>query len=160
MAAAAATTAAAAAWRARSKVEITVRRAREADFEGVAGIRGMIVPVGMSGATGFLGGKVVIDDPEEAKRRVLMAKVRMLLKNSRFETADFDQLADRGVGFGCEGKFYLYLVYLRRPGTRQLLHLIFKGNSRPWEGSWFVAHIISPRSGLENMANAFVGYIE
>lgn len=56
--------------------QITVRCARETDFEGVAGIRSVIVPVGMSGVTGFLGSKVVIDDPQEAKRRMLMAKVR------------------------------------------------------------------------------------
>lgn len=61
----------------RKGAQITVRRAREADFEGVAGIRGVIVPVGMSGVTGFLGSKVVIDDPQEAKRRMLMAKVRI-----------------------------------------------------------------------------------
>ena len=38
----------------------------------------MIIPVGMSGATGFLGNKVVIDSPEEAERRLLMAKVRVV----------------------------------------------------------------------------------
>lgn len=77
VAAAAAAAATATAARApRKGAQITVRRAREADFEGVAGIRGVIVPVGMSGVTGFLGSKVVIDDPQEAKRRMLMAKVR------------------------------------------------------------------------------------
>lgn len=55
-----------------------MRRAKEADYEGVAGIRGVIIPVGMSGASGFLGGKVVIDDPNEAKRRLLMAKVLLV----------------------------------------------------------------------------------
>lgn len=55
-----------------------MRRAKEADYEGVAGIRGVIIPVGMSGASGFLGGKVVIDDPDEAKRRLLMAKVLLV----------------------------------------------------------------------------------
>lgn len=57
------------------KARVTVRRARERDYQGVAEIRGVIIPVGMSGATGFLGGKVVIDDPAEAERRLLMAKV-------------------------------------------------------------------------------------
>lgn len=57
------------------KARVTVRRARERDYLGVAEIRGVIIPVGMSGATGFLGGKVVIDDPAEAERRLLMAKV-------------------------------------------------------------------------------------
>lgn len=54
---------------------VTVRRAKERDYQGVAEIRGVIIPIGMSGATGFLGGKVVIDDPVEAERRLLMAKV-------------------------------------------------------------------------------------
>lgn len=63
----------------RDMLRVTVRRAKEADYEGVAGIRGVIIPVGMSGATGFLGGKVVIDDPAEAKKRVLMAKVRNMM---------------------------------------------------------------------------------
>lgn len=57
------------------KARVNVRRARERDYLGVAEIRGVIIPVGMSGATGFLGGKVVIDDPAEAERRLLMAKV-------------------------------------------------------------------------------------
>lgn len=52
-----------------------MRRAKERDYRGVAEIRGVIIPVGMSGATGFLGNKVVIDSPEEAERRLLMAKV-------------------------------------------------------------------------------------
>lgn len=57
------------------KARVTVRQAKERDYQGVADIRGVIIPVGMSGATGFLGGKVVIDDPAEAERRLLMAKV-------------------------------------------------------------------------------------
>lgn len=57
------------------RARVTVRPAKEADYQGVADIRGVIVPVGMSGATGFLGGKVVIDDPAEVKKRLLMAKV-------------------------------------------------------------------------------------
>lgn len=57
------------------KPKVTVRQAKERDYQGVAEIRGVIIPVGMSGATGFLGGKVVIDDPAEAERRLLMAKV-------------------------------------------------------------------------------------
>ncbi|CBJ25814.1 acetyltransferase [Ectocarpus siliculosus] len=61
------------------KARVTVRRAREPDYQGVAEIRGVIIPVGMSGATGFLGGKVVIDDPAEAERRLLMAKVADLV---------------------------------------------------------------------------------
>ncbi|CAM9090260.1 unnamed protein product [Ectocarpus sp. 4 AP-2014] len=61
------------------KARVTVRRARERDYQGVAEIRGVIIPVGMSGATGFLGGKVVIDDPAEAERRLLMAKVADLV---------------------------------------------------------------------------------
>lgn len=56
---------------------VTVRRANERDYKGVAGIREVIVPVGMSGATGFMGGKVVIDSPAEAEKRLLMAKVWM-----------------------------------------------------------------------------------
>lgn len=67
--------AAAAAAKPLRRAAVTVRRAKEADYEGVARIRGVIVPVGMSGATGFLGSKVVIDDPAEAKKRLLMAKV-------------------------------------------------------------------------------------
>lgn len=54
---------------------MTVRRAKERDYRGVAGIREVIIPVGMSGATGFMGGKVVIDSPAEAEKRLLMAKV-------------------------------------------------------------------------------------
>ncbi|CAN0257772.1 unnamed protein product [Ectocarpus sp. 12 AP-2014] len=61
------------------KARVTVRRARERDYQGVAEIRGVIIPVGMSGATGFLGGKVVIDDPAESERRLLMAKVADLV---------------------------------------------------------------------------------
>lgn len=53
-----------------------MRQAREPDFEAVAGIRAVTVPVGMDGATGFMGSKVVIKDPAEARRRRLMAKVR------------------------------------------------------------------------------------
>eukprot|EP00903_Cladosiphon_okamuranus_P014189 g13184.t1 len=53
---------------------VTVRRAKERDFQGVAGIREVIIPVGMSGATGFMGSKVVIDSPVEAEKRLLMAK--------------------------------------------------------------------------------------
>ncbi|CAM9994934.1 unnamed protein product [Scytosiphon promiscuus] len=63
----------------RGKARVTVRRARERDYQGVADIRGVIIPVGMSGATGFLGGTVVIDDPAEAERRMLMAKVADLV---------------------------------------------------------------------------------
>lgn len=58
-----------------TRSRVTVRRAKERDYQGVADIRGVIIPVGMSGATGFLGGKVVIDDQVEAERRKLMAKV-------------------------------------------------------------------------------------
>lgn len=54
---------------------VTVRRAKEQDYQGVAEIREVIVPVGMSGATGFMGGKVVVDSLEEAEKRLLMAKV-------------------------------------------------------------------------------------
>lgn len=54
---------------------VTVRRATERDYRGVAAIRDVIIPVGMSGATGFMGGKVVIESPAEAERRLLMAKV-------------------------------------------------------------------------------------
>lgn len=64
---------------AAGKARVTVRRAQEADYEGLAAIRGVIVPVGISGATGFMGDKVVIDDPAEAKRRLLMAKVLFCL---------------------------------------------------------------------------------
>lgn len=64
-----------AATKSRRKARVTVRRAKEADYAGVAGIRSVIIPVGMSGATGFLGGKVVIDDPAEAERRLLLSKV-------------------------------------------------------------------------------------
>lgn len=59
----------------RKAARVVVRRAKERDYRGVAEIRGVIIPVGMSGATGFLGNKVVIDSPEEAERRLLMAKV-------------------------------------------------------------------------------------
>lgn len=66
---------------------VTVRRAKKRDYQGVADIRGVIIPVGMSGATGFLGGKVMIDDPVEAERRKLMAKVSVVMCRplSRFE---------------------------------------------------------------------------
>lgn len=66
------------------RARVTVRRAKEADYQGVADIRGVIVPVGMSGATGFLGGKVVIDDPAEAKKRLLMAKVHVRWMDDRW----------------------------------------------------------------------------
>lgn len=41
----------------------------------MAKLRTVIVPLGMDGAVGFMGSKVAIDDPMEAKRRRLMAKV-------------------------------------------------------------------------------------
>ena len=64
--------------RRRSKAaRVTVRRAKEQDYQGVADIREVIIPVGMSGASGFMGGKVVIDSPAEAEERLLMAKVWM-----------------------------------------------------------------------------------
>lgn len=56
-----------------------MRPAREADFEAVANLRTVIVPVGMDGAAGFMGKKIIIDDPAEAKRRRLMAKVRVVI---------------------------------------------------------------------------------
>lgn len=63
---------------------VIVRRAEERDYQRVADIRGVIIPVGMSGATGFLGGKVVIDDPLEAERRKLMAKVGVGILSASF----------------------------------------------------------------------------
>lgn len=61
--------------RSKKAARVTVRQAKERDYPGVAGIREVIIPVGMSGATGFMGGKVVVDSPAEAKKRLLMAKV-------------------------------------------------------------------------------------
>lgn len=61
--------------RGSTAARVTVRRAKEQDYRGVAGIREVIIPVGMSGATGFMGGKVVVDSPAEAEKRLLMAKV-------------------------------------------------------------------------------------
>lgn len=61
--------------RSRKAARVTVRQAKERDYPGVAGIREVIIPVGMSGATGFMGGTVVIDSPVEAEKRLLMAKV-------------------------------------------------------------------------------------
>lgn len=58
-------------------VILKVRQAREPDFEAVANLRTVIVPIGMDGTVGFMGSKVVIDDPVEAKRRRLMAKVTL-----------------------------------------------------------------------------------
>lgn len=66
------------------KARVAVRRAKERDYQGVADIREVIIPVGMSGATGFLGGKVVIDDPLEAERRKLMAKVSAGVSSASF----------------------------------------------------------------------------
>lgn len=59
----------------KGRARVTVRTAKEADFEGVAKLRAVIVPVGMDGASGLMGSKVAIKDPVEAKRRRLMAKV-------------------------------------------------------------------------------------
>lgn len=59
----------------QKRARVVVRQAKEADYEQVASIRAVIIPVGMDGATGFMGKKVVIKDPAEAKRRRLMAKV-------------------------------------------------------------------------------------
>eukprot|EP00752_Nemacystus_decipiens_P009990 g8909.t1 len=65
--------------RSKNPARVIVRQAKEQDYPGVAGIREVIIPVGMSGATGFMGGKVVIDSPAEAEKRLLMAKVADLV---------------------------------------------------------------------------------
>mmetsp|Transcript_5794 Transcript_5794/g.7272 ORF Transcript_5794/g.7272 Transcript_5794/m.7272 type:complete len:229 (-) Transcript_5794:268-954(-) len=60
------------------KSKVSVRQATKKDFEAIAETRNAINPYSTSGGTGFLGSKVKVD-PEEAKKRMLNAKIGSLL---------------------------------------------------------------------------------